>query len=297
MTLSALQSGYHVYVEKPVTASLPQVDEMIAARDVHGRQCAVGFQQIYSPLVQTLKKHIVAGKLGRVLKISTMALWPRRPSYYARNNWAGKLFCGDQPVYDSPFNNALAHQIMNMLYLASPEPQQAAYPVKTEAELYRAYDIESFGTGCMRLQTSNDVEIIFAATHACDVTADPTMKLEAERATVDWQVGKNATITYHDSTVEIIQKDDPRKHMIQNIADAVTGVVPQPRCTLEIARAHVACIAAVHRAAAIRTVADRFVSETEAGQRVISGIQDAVQHTFDTGKLYSEADVPFTQTI
>jgi predicted dehydrogenase len=294
MAISALQAGYHVLLEKPVAGSLKEVDEVLAARNASGKQCAVGFQQIYSPLYQTLKRYIVDGKLGQVYKIAIVALWPRPLSYYARNDWAGRLFSNGRPVYDSPFNNALAHQIMNMLYLASPEPDHAAYVAEIRAELYRAYDIESFDTGCMRAHTEDGVEVIFAATHACDVNVDPMMKLEAERAHVDWRIGQSATITYADGHIEVVEEGPPERYMALNVVDVVTGAVSVPLCTLEIARAHTACIEAMHQAASIQTVADQFVSELEGEQRVIAGIHNAIQQVFETGKLFSELDAPFT---
>lgn len=293
MAIAALRAGYHVLVEKPVAGSLSEVDAMIAARNASGKQCAVGFQQIYSPMFQSLKQRIVAGNLGKVQRLSIMALWPRNPAYYARNEWAGKLFCRGQPVYDSPFNNALAHQIMNMLYLASPRPQQAAQVARVEGELYRAYDIESFDTGCMRAQTEDGAEIVFAATHACQVTVQPTMKLKAERARVNWHIGGNATITYDDGTVEVIREDTPREHMAHNVADAFSSTVPAPLCTLEIGRAHVACIRTLHDTASIQTVPARFVTQIEGGQRVLDHVLGAVQGTFETGRLFSELDIPF----
>ena len=297
MAVAALQAGYHVLVEKPLAGSLNEADQIIAARDASGKQCAVGFQQIYSPLYRTLKRYVVDGKLGRVHRIAVTALWPRSPQYYTRNDWAGKLFSDGRPVYDSPFNNALAHQIMNMLYLACPEPYQAAAVTKIEAELYRAYGIESFDTGCMRAHTSEGVEIIFAATHACDMNVDPVMRLEAEHARVDWQIGQSAIISYANDRTETVPEDMPRRHMIRNIADMVTGIVPAPWCTPEIARAHIVCIEALHQATSIRTVSDQFVSEIEDGQRVIADIHSAVRRVFETGKLFSELDVTFARAL
>jgi predicted dehydrogenase len=288
MSIAALEAGYHVWVEKPATGCLVEVDQMIAARDASGKQCAVGFQQIYSPVFQGLKERIVAGKLGQVRRIRMMALWPRTPAYYERNNWAGKLTCDGKPVYDSPFNNALAHQVMNMLYLASPEPRRAACALQTEAELFRAYDIESFDTGCMRVRTEGDVELFFAASHACDVSVDPVLKLEAQKATVNHRYGGDAIITYADGRTEIVEQGEPRRHMLNDIIAVVTGAVNEPLCTLEIARAQVACIEAIHRVAPIVPLPAELVSETREGQRAIAGIEKAVRSCFASGQLFSE---------
>jgi predicted dehydrogenase len=293
MSVAAFQAGYHVFVEKPIAGSLSEVDRLIAVRDDKHRQCAVGFQFIYSPIIQTLKRYACAGRLGRIQWMRIVALWPRNPTYYARNNWAGKLYVDGKPVFDSPFHNALSHQIMNMLYLASPQPGKAAYPMKTEAELYRAYDIESFDTGCMRVQTDSDVEVVFAASHACNANLDPVMRIAADEATVDYRIGDRATITYHDGTIEVLEPSDPRAHMFQNVTDVVIGAAPEPLCTPEIARAHVACTTEIHKAAEIVSVTPELVSMGDNGQRVIAGVEEAVRQVFATGLLFSDLDAPF----
>ena len=293
MAVAALRGGYHVLVEKPVAGSLQQVDDVISARDLSGRKCAVGFQEIYSPAIQALKRIIVEGKLGQVKRMRMMALWPRDPAYYARNHWAGRLHCSGQPVFDSPFNNALAHQIMNMLYLASPHPGQAAYPKQVRAELYRAYDIESFDTGCLRVLTDGGTEIIAAATHACTTTSDPVTELEAEKATVSWSYGGHAIVTYLDGRTDVIRQQDPRQHMFRELAETMGHGLSSPLCTLEIARAHVACVQEIHKSALIQTIPAALLQETESGQRNITGVERAIAKTFATRQLFSEMGITF----
>jgi predicted dehydrogenase len=295
MTISALQSGFHVLVEKPVAGTVAEVDDMIAARDSSGRCCAVGFQQVYSPVFQQLKCRVTSGALGKVKRIAIKALWPRNPAYYARNNWAGKLFCQGLPVYDSPFNNALAHQIMNMLYLASPLAGQAAHIADLEAELCRAYDIESFDTGCLRANTDSEVEIVFAVTHACQETVHPTMILEASKARAEWVYGQDAHILYRDGRRETVVEQSPQRCMLQNLVDVATGAANRPHCTLEMGRAHVDCVQAVHRAAIIQQVPEQFISTGVDGQRVIAGIRDAIDCTFKTGEMFTKQGARFCQ--
>jgi predicted dehydrogenase len=281
-------------LEKPIAGSLAEVDQIIAARDASGKQCAVGFQILYSRVMQTLKRYVVEGRLGRLESLRIMALWPRTPAYYHRNSWAGKLIIDGRPVYDSPFNNALAHQIMNMLYLASPEPDQAAYPAEVQAELYRAYPIESFDTGCMRVRTDTDVEVVFVASHACPNNVDPILRLQAEKATAQFRLDGSASITFDDGTQEPIEWGDFRLDMFHNVLRAVRGEIPAPICTLEVGRTHVACIEALHRVAAIQDVPGEYVSEDQDGQKVIAGVEDAVKEVLATGQLFTELEVPFT---
>jgi predicted dehydrogenase len=293
MAVEALRAGYHVFLEKPIAGSLEEVDQIIAARDASGKQCAVGFQILYSRVMQTLKRYVVEGRFGRLEWLRIMALWPRTPTYYGRNSWAGKLIIDGRPVYDSPFNNALAHQIMNMLYLASPEQGKAAYAADLQAELYRTYPIESFDTGCMRVRTDTGVEVLFVASHACPNNIDPILSLKAEKATAQFALDGSASITFDDGTVEPIEWGDFRLDMFNNVLQAVRGEVSAPVCTLEVGRAHVACIEALHRAVQIRDVPAEYVIEGAEGQRIVAGVEKATKRVLATGKLFTELNVPF----
>lgn len=293
MTIAALQAGYHVLVEKPLSGSLSAVEEIVAAREAAGKQVAVGFQAIYSSIFQRLKSIVVSGRLGRVQEIRMMALWPRSPVYYQRNNWAGKLTCQGETINDSPFNNALAHQVMNMLYLASDQSHQAAHPDRIEAELYRAYDIESFDTGSMRVHTDGGVKLVFSATHACRTNVDPRMHLLAEEGAIHWQMNGGAVVDYADGATETIEPSDARSDMVQNLVAVARGEVAHPLCTVEIAAQQVACTVALHQAAEIVTVSPQYVSELEGGQRVIAGVSDAVEQALAAGQLFSEAGAAF----
>ena len=303
MTIAALARGYHVLVEKPVAGSLAEVDQMIAARNAAARNaaarhCAVGFQAIYSTVIQTLKRYRVEGRLGQVRSIRIGALWPRTPAYYGRNSWAGRLHVDGRPVFDSPFNNALAHQLMNMLYLASPQPGQAATVTRLEAELYRAYPIESFDTGFLRACTDEGVEIYFAASHACAQTVEPSMRLEAEKGSVEWHYLGNATITWANGEIEVVEQPaDPRDEMFENLVDVLDGTATLPHCTLELGRAHVALIDALHRQTPILDVPAHLITEMADGQRVIVGVSDAVIQGMATGQLGSELNAPFAKTF
>ena len=125
MTIAALEAGCHVVVEKPAAGSVQDVDAMLATRDRSGRLCAVGFQHLYRGEIQQLKRRIVAGEFGRIQRIKGYGCWPRQPSYYRRNAWAGCLAMGDTWVLDSPHHNALGHAVNLMCYLGSAQPAAA----------------------------------------------------------------------------------------------------------------------------------------------------------------------------
>jgi hypothetical protein len=81
--------------------------------------------------------------------------------------------------------------------------------------------------------------------------------------------------------------------MVQNLVDAAKSTVERPFCTLEMGRAHVDCIQAVHQTATIRQVPDQFLFTATDGQRSIAGIREAIERTFQTGELFSKQKAQF----
>jgi predicted dehydrogenase len=94
LMIAAVQSGYHVFLEKPPAATIQEVDEMIAAAKRCGRICAVGFQCMWSPSMALLKLRLAEGALGEVQRLTCSGGWVRRGEYYDRSDWRGRLRVG-----------------------------------------------------------------------------------------------------------------------------------------------------------------------------------------------------------
>jgi predicted dehydrogenase len=161
-----MRAGLHVYCEKPVAATVQEVDKLIEAKKETGRSVAVGFQHIYSNSIQKLKSRICGGELGKVRFLTLVCGWPRSETYYRRNEWAGKLRVGEEWILDSPANNAHAHYLMNALYLCSSAAGKAENPTEIRAELYRANRIEGPDTVLLRFATTGGSSAFVIFTHA-----------------------------------------------------------------------------------------------------------------------------------
>src|SRR5690606_13051786 len=100
--IAALQAGLHVLLEKPVAATVQEVDAIIAAQTAAARLVAVGFQDLYVPAALDIKKRVLDGQIGTLRKVVVRGQWPRSSAYYARNEWAGRLQIDNAWVLDSP---------------------------------------------------------------------------------------------------------------------------------------------------------------------------------------------------
>lgn len=70
----ALERGKHVFVEKPLTASSAQAEELVALADRVGRVLMVGHTFMYNPAVEKLRSLVQDGELGHVYYIDAMRL-------------------------------------------------------------------------------------------------------------------------------------------------------------------------------------------------------------------------------
>ena len=67
----ALLHGKHVLVEKPLTASVAEAEELVVLAEEQQRVLMVGHTFEYNPAVNELRKLIQAGDLGRIYRVET----------------------------------------------------------------------------------------------------------------------------------------------------------------------------------------------------------------------------------
>lgn len=94
LCVAALQAGAWVLCEKPLCASLAEMDRIEAAEAAAGNYCSSVFQWRFGSGGQHLKRLIDSGVLGRPLVCVNLTTWYRTPAYYAvpwRGKWRSEL--------------------------------------------------------------------------------------------------------------------------------------------------------------------------------------------------------------
>lgn len=69
MAIRAAQAGCHMFIEKPLSHSLEQVDELINLVENHGLKAVVGYQMRFHPCLQRLHALVQEKKTGRILSV------------------------------------------------------------------------------------------------------------------------------------------------------------------------------------------------------------------------------------
>ncbi|MFN0198409.1 MAG: Gfo/Idh/MocA family protein [Planctomycetaceae bacterium] len=107
MAKSALLAGKHVYVEKPLTLTVDDAEELVATADLMERKLMVGHLLMYHPAVNWMKQQIDAGELGQV--------------YYM---YCQRLNLGVVRPNENAFWSLAPHDISIILHLFQMEPEK-----------------------------------------------------------------------------------------------------------------------------------------------------------------------------
>lgn len=261
MTVALLRAGVDVLVEKPLAATPTDAAFIAQEARASGRFVAVGFQYLHAPEVRALRQRLEAGAIGSLRRLVVHAAWPRSHAYYTRNAWAGRLKVGQDWVFDSPVSNAMSHFLMVMLFLAGRSAAELAQPIQLTAELYRAQDIESFDTAVMHLKTAEGVRLDFYGTHSSRTVGRPSLSIEGTTGSAEWVQDSHARLKGPGGDWEqrAAPESDTRERMLREVLASRRGE-PARVCTVEMAAAHVRCIAGLHEAAPITPIPAEYLT-------------------------------------
>lgn len=301
-TLNALAHGSNVLCEKPVAATIQDALAMAEAEAASDGFVGIGYQWSFAEAIQNLKQDIMAGELGKALRLRTKVLWPRPKSYYARNNWAGLIKSGDgRWVLDSPANNATAHYLHNCFYVLGETRETSARPVDVQAELYRANAIENYDTAAIRCHTASGAEILFYTAHPLPEEIGPTLIYEFERAVVDFD-GRDGRLVAHFSDGRTKDYGNPFADDANKLWEAVEAVrTGAPlACGIEAASSHTRCVnVAQESMPRITDFPQDLIRHREQDEDVlvwVEGLQETLETCYDEGVMPSESGVGWARS-
>lgn len=125
----AMQAGKHVVVEKPPEMTLEKCDQMIAARDANGVQCAISLQVRFRKPIEAIKAAIEAGRFGRLLQGDTYMKWYRSTEYYLSDDWRSKREEGAGVTIQHAFHYIdLLHHLMGPVAEVDARMTNLAHP-------------------------------------------------------------------------------------------------------------------------------------------------------------------------
>jgi len=301
MTIASLKAGANVFVEKPAAATVQEVRAMQTAEAETGRWVAVGYQSMYSPEMLIMKQAILHGDLGEVEAIKFYGLWPRDDDYYQRNSWAGRLRGADGAwILDSPYNNALAHQLNQIAFLAGATLKRSATPTAVRAELYRARNIASADTACIRCATQEGITLWCFVTHASQANEGPVLTVRG-RGSISWTF-QGTVVRRRDGSEQRLPSQrgldgrDVRELIMDALCRKLAGDPDAFVCDLAIAKAQTIIVNGAHDSSPIRAAPREMVRREERSGKtwvIWHGIDDLIRRAAQEERMFHEYSAPW----
>lgn len=301
-SIFAMENGSHVLCEKPITANPKDIEEMIEVRDRTGKFLSIGFNWSFAEPTQRLKKDILHGKFGKAKRAKTIILWPRNDDYYGRSAWAGKKYSenGDY-IFDSVANNATAHFLHHILYLTGDTVETSAQIKELTPELYRVNDIETFDTSAVQIKTTENMDILYIASHAVRESSRPHFVLEFEKGVITYHPEKDdrgMVATLQDGTT--IVYGDPEPHRNSKIPVCINAAFEGNQnilCGVEASTPHVLAIEAMHQSIPEAPYFPDHMTkrDDEEKQNWVEGLDQTLHECYEKWALPSDLEVEWSQ--
>ena len=165
VTIAALQSGKHVYCQKPIAGSYADGKAMLDASAETGKMLHIQLARIYEGCTTASKMLIDAGELGNIYHARATEYRRRGRPYvdgYGTARFVQKEQAGGGALYDMGI-----YEISRMLYLLG-NPRVERIVGRTYAELEmdeergREFDVEEFATGSVFFEGGLTMDIVSA---------------------------------------------------------------------------------------------------------------------------------------
>lgn len=167
VTIAALESGKHVYCEKPMAGAYADAARMLVRASEVGRKLSIQLVWLFSEETKAAKALIDAGKLGRLYHARSTGFRRRgRPFVdgYGSPAFTQKAQASGGALYDMG-----VYHIAQMLYLlGNPEVETITgslfqeTPMDSERRAISGYNVEELATGYVRFANHVSLDIIEA---------------------------------------------------------------------------------------------------------------------------------------
>ena len=121
LAIQAMESGTHVYVEKPFTVDASEAESVVEAARATGRSVCLGHDQLFDPIWLECRSRCAAGQIGEVRHVESILGYPIDGPFGAlvaanENHWVRRLPGG-------LFQNTISHPLYRITdFLTDEEP-------------------------------------------------------------------------------------------------------------------------------------------------------------------------------
>ncbi|MEU9493750.1 Gfo/Idh/MocA family oxidoreductase [Streptomyces sp. NPDC048215] len=289
LALTAAARGVHLLLEKPPAATWADYARMADGVREAGVACQIGFQSFGSHAVPAVKELIADGAIGSVRGVGAAGAWVRDDAYFRRAPWAGRRRLNGTDVVDGVLTNPLAHAVATALELAGRGTAEDVRSIETE--LFRAHDIESDDTSCVRITTTDGMPVTVAVTLCAEEAGEPYVVVHGDRGRITFWYKQDRVLVQragHGPEEAVHGRTDLLENLVDHLEHGTALLVP-PERTGAFMRVLEAVRTAPEPAALPPTAwHTRPADRGDGVRRVVHGIDGTVAAAADTLTLFSE---------
>ena len=289
LALTAASRGVHLLLEKPPAATWADYARMADGVREAGVACQIGFQSFGSHAVPAVKELIGAGAIGSVRGVGAAGAWVRDDAYFRRAPWAGRRRLNGTDVVDGVLTNPLAHAVATALELAGRGTAEDVRSIETE--LFRAHDIESDDTSCVRITTTDGMPVTVAVTLCAEEAGEPYVVVHGDRGRITFWYKQDRVLVQragHGPEEAVHGRTDLLENLVDHLEHGTALLVP-PERTGAFMRVLEAVRTAPEPAPLPPTAwHTRPADRGDGVRRVVHGIDGTVAAAADTLTLFSE---------
>ncbi|MGW0789187.1 Gfo/Idh/MocA family protein [Streptomyces sp. NPDC002911] len=289
LALTAAARGVHLLLEKPPAATWADYARMAEGVREAGIACQVGFQSLGSHAVPAVKDLVRSGAIGTVRGIGAAGAWVRDDVYFRRAPWAGRRRMGGTDVVDGVLTNPLAHAVATALELAGRGTAEDVASIETE--LFRAHEIESDDTSCVRVTTTDGLPVTVAVTLCAEEAGEPYVIVHGDRGRITFWYKQDRVLVQragHGPEEAAHGRTDLLENLVDHLEHGTPLLVP-PERTGAFMRVLEAVRTAPEPTALPATAwHTRPADQGDGVRRIVGGIDGMVAAAADTLSLFSE---------
>ncbi|MGI5374473.1 Gfo/Idh/MocA family protein [Streptomyces sp. CA-251387] len=290
LALTAARRGVHILLEKPPAPSYAEFRRMADGVAEAGVACQIGFQSLGSHAVPAIRTLMAEGAIGEITGIGGAGAWARAEAYYRRAPWAGRRRLNGVDVIDGVLTNPLAHAVATGLALNGSLRAEDVTHIQTE--LYRANDIESDDTSCVRVTTEQGRPVVVAATLCAEDPDEPYVVVHGDRGRITFWYKQDRVLLQranHGPEEYEYGRTDLLENLVEHLTDGTDLLV-----TPEATGAFMKVVEVIRRAPDPAPLPDgAWQLLPDEQRRVVPGIDGLVAAAADALALYSELGAPW----
>ncbi|MBA4859888.1 Gfo/Idh/MocA family oxidoreductase [Streptomyces sp. PSKA54] len=287
LALTAAERGVHLLLEKPPAPSYAEFQRMARGVATAGVACQIGFQSLGSHAIAAIRELVAEGAIGEPMGIGAGGAWARDEAYFRRAPWAGRRRLDGVDVIDGALTNPLAHAVATALALDGAT--RAGDVASVETELFRANDIESDDTSCVRITTTRGSTVAVAATLCAERPDEPYVLVHGSSGRITFWYKQDRVLLQragHGPSEVLYDRTDLLENLVDHLAGRADLLV-----TPESTGAFMRVVEAIRLApdpVPLPSGAWRTEPGESAPRRIVPGVDGLVAAAADTLALYSE---------